>query len=333
MRRAHAYAAAAVLAAAGLAAWWLVERPAVVRVATPVRGPAVEAIYATGTVEPVRWVKAGPTVAGRIVEFDCEEGAHVRQGQVLLRLDDESVKARIAELEAMVRFREQEVARYQALLKSEAVSRQNYERVRSDVDQGRAALAAARQALADTTVTAPLDGVVLREDGEVGQVVQPGEPLCWIGQEKPLRITAEIDEEDIPRLSPGQRALIKADAFPDRVLEGRVAEITPQGDPIAKSYRARIALPADSPLLVGMTTEINVVVREETAALLVPVGAYDAGGVWVVEGGRARRRAVTAGVFGDELVEIRDGLAPDAAVVVEHRGGLEDGDAVRVAGE
>ena len=82
-----------------------------------------------------------------------------------------------------------------------------------------------------------------------------------------------MDEEDIPLVTVGQPVLIKADAFPGRILDGTVAEITPKGDPVNKSYRVRIGLPPDTPLMIGMTVESNIVVRREDAALLVPQAA------------------------------------------------------------
>ena len=80
-------------------------------------------------------------------------------------------------------------------------------------------------------------------------------------------VTAEVDEEDIARCRPGQQAVIKADAFPGRVLKGQVNEITPLGDPLNKSYRVRVALPDDTPLHLGMTTELNIIVSEQPNAL------------------------------------------------------------------
>jgi len=332
MKRKHwiLIAAAIVAASAGGAAWRIARLPAAVAVATPARGPAVEAIYATGSVEPVVWVKVGPTIEGRIEAVPCAEGERVAAGDVLIRLEDRAARARVAELEAILRFRQQEVDRYRTLLKDNVASRQSYERARSELDQAAAALEVARQELADSVIRSPIDGVVLREEAEVGEVVNKGEPLCWIGDDRRLRITAEVDEEDVPRVAVGQPALIKADAYPETVFEGRVSEITPQGDPIAKSYRARIALPADTPLLVGMTVEVNVVVRREAAAILVPAAALRDGAVWLVEAGLARRRPVVTGVVGDERVEIRDGLSDGETVILDPPAGLGDGDPVRI---
>ena len=321
--------AVAVAAIAGGLGWWLV-MPAAVTTAPPARGPAVEAIYATGTVEPERWIKIGPTIPGRIDAIHCVEGDQVTRGKLLVKLEDRSARAKLSELEAMVHFQQQEVDRYGKLLERDIASRQAYERAKSALDQGLASVEAARQAVADTAVTAPIDAIVLRKDGEVGEVVKAGDPICWIGREKPLRITAEIDEEDIPRVAVGQRALIRADAFPNTVFEGQVSEITPQGDPVNKSYRTRIALPEDSPLLVGMTTEVNIVVREEPAALLLPVESLRNGTVWLAVDGVARRRPVTTGVFGDGTVEIRAGLAGNESVIVDPPKTLSDGDPVRI---
>jgi multidrug efflux pump subunit AcrA (membrane-fusion protein) len=171
---------------------------------------------------------------------------------------------------------------------------------------------------------------VLREEAEVGEVVKKGEPLCWIGDDRRLRITAEVDEEDVPRVAVGQPALIKADAFPETVFEGRVSEITPQGDPIAKSYRARIALPADTPLLVGMTVEVNAGEPRGGGDPGAGGGAARSAPSWLVEAGLARRRPVVTGVVGDERVEIRDGLSDGETVILDPPAGLGDGDPVRI---
>ena len=84
--------------------------------------------------------------------------------------------------------------------------------------------------------------------------------------------------------------------------------ITPKGDPINKSFRVHIALPDDTPLMIGMTTETNIVIEERPNALLVPSAAVRASAVWTVEDGRARPLTVGIGVAGQLQTEILDGL-------------------------
>jgi RND family efflux transporter MFP subunit len=318
------------VAVAGALAWLWLALPVSVESTTVRRGPLVEAVYATGIVEPVRWSKIASTETGRIVAYPAEEGLRVEAGDVLVRLDDRKARAALDELVSRVSFLEGELERYEYLVQRKTVSQQTYDRVLTDLDRARALGRVARQKLEDLTIRAPIDGVVIRKDGEIGEVVQAGDVLLWVGSEAPYWITANVDEEDIPRIAPGKTALIKADAYPGEVMEGTVGEITPMGDPVQKQYRVRILLPPDSKLMVGMTTEVNVVVREEDAALLVPEDALAGKRVWIVNGEILRAREVVTGVFGEGVVEIRDGLDEGERVVLEPREDFEDGQEVRV---
>lgn len=321
-----------ILAAAAAAAYGYWSIP-LVHIGTLGRGAAVDAVYATGVVEPVNWAKVTPLVRGRIVEQCGCEGAWVNRGDVLARLNDDEQRARISELEARAKFLESDVARYRQLLADRAISIQTFERIDSQHREVRAAIAALRERLADYTLKAPMDGQVLRQDGEVGEVVEPGDVLFWIGQPRPLWITADVDEEDIPRVVAGQDALIKADAFAGRVLRGTVQQITPKGDPVAKSFRVRIALPADTPLLIGMTTEVNIVVRVVEDALLLPAEAVADGRVFVLASGRVREHRPALGIRGPDRIEVTEGLAAGDQVVLLPPAQLADGSRVRVVGE
>lgn len=300
-----------------------------VEVVAPFRGQAIEAVYATGVVEPEQWAKIAALAPGRIAEILVREGDRVRQGQALARLDDREARARVAELEAKAAYWREQMARSAALVDRGVRSKDAFEKDKSELDQVTSAIAAARQRRSDLAVTSPLDGTVLRRDFELGEVVGINDALFWIGAPRPLRITADVDEEDIPRVVPGQKVLIKADAFPDRVLEARVDRITPKGDPVNKTFRVRVALPDDTPLLVGMTTEVNIVTAEKADALLVAASALVGGKLFVVAEGEARLREVTIGIRGRSAVEVLGGLAPGEQVIANPPAGLKPGERVR----
>ena len=300
-----------------------------VSVTSPGRGQAVEAIYATGVVEPVIWAKVTPMIRGRIMELCKCEGAPIAQGGALARLDDAEERARVEELQARAEFLEGDMRRYARLLEGAHVSAQTYQRAASAYTEIRALIAAERSRLNDFTIRAPIAGQVLRRDGEVGEIVDSDDVLFWVGEPRPLWIIAEVDEEDIARVRVGQRALIKADAFLDQVLQGTVETITPKGDPINKSFRVRIALPEDTPLLIGMTAEINIVVATVEDALLVPADALSGGRVFVASDGRARERQVQTGIASPATVQITAGLGADEQIIVAPPAGLRDGQRVR----
>ncbi|MGZ3217809.1 efflux RND transporter periplasmic adaptor subunit [Paracoccus sp. T5] len=319
---------AAILAAAAAVWWWL--RPPLVEVAPVTRGDAAEIVYATGTVEPRHWAKVAPLMRERIVWLCNCESQEVAQGAELARLDDREARAALDELRARQAFTARELQRLRDLADRNVASRQDLERSESEEARIEAQIAAQQARLEGYILRSPMGGTVLRQDGEVGEIAEPGAPLFHVGQPQPLRILAEINEEDIPRLSVGQRALLRSDAFPSAALEARLDSITPMGDPAARTYRVRLALPGDTPLLIGMTVEVNIVTRLHKDALLVPAEAVSADGmVWVLEAAKTRRVPVVLGIRGADMAEVLDGLTPGQQLIVPVPEGLSDGAAVR----
>ena len=270
-------------AAAGVA--WRYWGPVTVEVARPVRGPAVEAVYGPGTVEPVVMLPIGPKVIGRLTRLAADEGDKVRQGQLLAELDNRELAASVTEWEARVRYQEAQFRRANELFRTRTGSAMALDQARNELETAIAALERARRQLAEMTLIAPADGIIIKRDGEIGQLMQPGNTIFWMQCCEALRVTAEIDEEDIHQVKPGQKVLIRADAFPNRVFEGAVSEITPKGDPVARSFRVRIRLPDDSPLMIGMTADCNIILSERQNALLIPATAVVDGKVWLVQDG------------------------------------------------
>ncbi len=324
------YAAAAVILGVAAALWWWAGRGPAVTVVAPMRGTAAEIVYATGAVEPVRWARVTSLIRQRIVEIcDCE-GQSVKRGDVLVRLDDKEIRAQLSELRAREDFAKREVSRATELIGRGVSTTQAHEKVSTDLRQVQGLISVLMEKVDQYTITSPMDGVVLRRDGEIGEIVETGQILFRVGVPKPLEVEAEVNEEDISRVKVGQVVLFRTDAFPDRRLEGKVREITPMGDPVAKTYRIRIDLPDDTPLRIGMSVEANVITREKENALLVPADALQGSHVFVLDGGSARRRNVSIGIRGTRAVEILDGVTERDRVISPAGAGIADGRRVRV---
>lgn len=320
---------ASLAVASALGAWWWLQRPLPVTTARIVQGSAADVIYATGLVEPDRWAEVTSLVQARITETCRCEGHFVELGTVLFRLDESAARSNVEELEAGLELAQKNLQRATDLRRRGIATEERVDEATAGVGQMLAAVAAARSRLRDYVIAAPMAGQVLRLDGEIGEVARPGEPLAWVGQPRPLLVNAAVNEEDIPRVARGQRALLKVDAFPGQELEAVVDRITPMGDPELKTYRVRLALPEDTPLFVGMTVEVNIVVRTVPDALLAPAPALVDGAVFVVGAdGRARRRPVETGIVGAVAVELTGGVEAGETVVSPVPGGLGDGDKV-----
>jgi len=306
------------------AAWWYFANSVPVGAARVARGTAVEIVYATGAVEPIRWAKVASTIRDRIVDIcDCE-GREVKKGDVLVRLDDHEARAALTELRAREDFAKREMARVSELIARNVATTQAQERASMDLRQVQGLISVQMERIGDYTIVSPMDGIVLRRDGEVGEIAEAGQVLFRVGVPKPLRVVAEVNEEDIPRVVVGQKVLLRTDAFAGQALEGTVNEMTPMGDSVAKTYRIRIALPDDTPLKPGMSVEANVV------TLIVPAEAVQGTSVFVIEGDRAERRNVTVGIRGTRAIEIVSGLSESEQVAVPFPAALRSGGRVRI---
>jgi len=322
--------AVAILIAAAVAAtaWWLVRGPAIT-VARVTRGAAAEIVYATGAVEPETWSRSTPLVRGRIIERCRCEGKAVKRGDLLARLDDKEALATLNDLHALEDFQQREFDRQSQLLSRGVATSQAFQKAESDLARIKAQIAAQAQRLEYYKLVSPMDGTVLKEDGEVGDMVEPGTILYRIGLEKPLWVVADVNEEDIPRVKVGQNALLRTDAFTGQVLPGNVKQITPAGDPVSKTFRVRIGLPDDTPLRVGMSVEVNIISREKLDAVLVPANAVVHNSLFAIEDGRARLRKVEIGIRGTGFVEIQHGVSEGEWVASPATANIKNGHRVR----
>jgi RND family efflux transporter MFP subunit len=320
-----------VVAAAGIA-WW--QWPASVEIAPVTRGPAVEAVYATGTVEPTVMVPLAPRSAGRLAAVQVDEGAHVRRGQVLARIEAADLDQTVQEMSAREQLARVQHERTSDLVAQKFVSSAELDRTRTELRAAQAAVGRAQAQRDYNQLVAPADGIVLRRDGEPGQFIAAGQAVLTLACCAPLRVSAEVDEEDIPRVVVGQKVTLRTDALSGRLFDGEVAEITPKGDPVSRSYRVRIRL-ADAPavdagpLRTGMTMDANLIVSRRENALLVLSRALKGNAVWVLEDGRVKQREVRKGVSGSERTEIVSGLAEGERVVLSPAESLREGQRAR----
>lgn len=299
----------------------------------PAIGPAVQAVYATGTVEPTVMVPIAPRMGARLIELLADEGDEVTQGAVLARLEDKDLQKSVAQFESELSLARSEYARKSSLSKSGAISKQSLDQARTAVETAEAVLEKARAELDFFKLIAPKDGRIIRRDGETGEFIPAGQPVFFMECCAPLRISAEVDEEDIPLVQTGQEVVISADAFPGKTFKGSVASITPKGDPVSRSYRVRIAIEGQTPLMTGMTAESNIIIRRDEKALIVPASAINERRAWIVEDGKARSRNVETGAETPSSVQILSGLHETDLVLRNPPNDLKDGQAVRIRTE
>jgi len=292
--------------------------------------PVSEAVYGTGTVEPERWAKVVPLERRRLVELCKCEGQVVKSGQILGRQDDAEERSALEQMEINRGQLERDLSRAEKERDKSDAARTEYEQRWTKFEEAKSRIAAQKVRLDSLLLRAPLDGMVLRRDGEVGEIAGPTDVLFWVGPPAPMQVVAEINEEEINRIAAGQKALLRSEAFPGRALRATVSQITPKGDPTRKTFRVYLRLPQDTPLRIGMSVEANIIFREKQAAVVVPAEAVTGGSVQIIEDGRISRVPVTVGIRGSRNVEIIGDVVKGMAVLSPWRTDLADGTRIRI---
>ena len=305
-------------------------RPPEVTTAVAILAPVSEAIYGTGTVEPERWAKVVPVQRRRLVELCRCEGQSVKAGQILGRQDDAEEVSALHELEINNDQLERDLNRAEKDRDKNDAAKTDYEQRSTRLEESKSRISAQKVRLDALVLRAPLDGMVLRRDGEVGEIVGPTDVLFWVGPPTPMQVVAEINEEEITRIAVGQKAFLRSEAFAAQPLRATVSQITPKGDPTRKTFRVYLLLPGDTPLRIGMMVEVNIIYREKPAAVVVPAEAVTGNTVQVVSGGKVQRVSITVGIRGSRNVEIIGNVSKDMMVLSPARADLADGTRVHV---
>lgn len=289
-----------------------------IAVTKPAAQKAVQAVYATGTVQAALMIPIAPKISARLMSLDADEGLRVAKGDVMAQLEDTDIQESLQEAQARLDLAQKEYDRSARLAKSGALSKGGLEKAEAELATARAGVERTKAELSYLKLLAPEDGMIIRRDGEIGELITVDTPVFWITGGDKMRIETEVDEEDISLVQPGQRVVISADAFPGAVYEGNITSITPKGDPVARSYRVRVSLKDQTPLMIGMTAETNIITQEKENALMVPTSAVKGDEVWVKTGHTFEKRAVKTGIKALKHIEILSGVDADSEVAVTY---------------
>lgn len=264
------------------------------RTAAVERGAISATISATGTVKPVTMVQVGSQVSGTIQALFADFNSLVKKNQVVAQLDPSFYRTQLAQAEASLTRAEVDVAdgertykRSLELLERKLMSQAEVDqaqatldRARAGVKQARASVEQARVNLEHTTITSPIDGVVVARNVDVGQTVAASlqAPVLFeiANDLTAMQVEASVDEADIGQVRAGQPADFTVDAFPDEHFRGAVSQLRLQPITVQNvvTYTTVIAVSnLDLKLRPGMTANVSVEVARRDNVLKVPSGA------------------------------------------------------------
>lgn len=299
----------------------------------------------SGSLEPTRSAVVRAEVGGSVLEVAAELGETVEEGQVLARIEAQTLRDSVASAQASARaaadahrLAERELERTRALVRGGALAERDLEAARnqvvaarSNLDEVRSRLATARAQLADATVEAPIDGVVAERAVNLGDVVAPTAPMFTVIDPSSMRLEASVPSDALSLLEVGTPVRFEVRGYPGRRFEGTLARIAPAADPVTRQISILVDVPNEAGELVAGLFAEGRVAAEQRRALVVPEGAVRAEGseaiVATVRDGAVARVPVRLGLRDEETerVEVTEGLRAGDVVLLHGARDLAEG--------
>jgi len=289
-----------------------------------IRVPVIES--AVGTIRAVHETSVASKLLAKVVAVNVQAGQSVHKGDVLVRLDDEDLQARLEQAEATlasaVAAHDQaqiEHQRVQRLFEQDAAAKIELQRAATSLKSAEAEVERAQQArreagtlLDHSTIRSPLDGIVVDKQVEAGDTAKPGQVLVTLYDPSRMQLVANVRESLTHRLKIGQSIAVEVDAL-DKVCEGQISEIVPEAESTSRTFSVKVTGPCPPGIYSGMFGRLLIPLDEQEVLVIPRTAVRRVGQLTVVEvaddsGGVLRRRAVQLGrTFGAE-VEVLAGL-------------------------
>jgi len=264
---------------------------------------------------------------GRITVMPVVMGQKVKAGEPLAQLHAPEIKARLEQAEATLQQAERDSKRLSSLFEKNAVALADFEAAETRYRVATGAVAEARAMLGYVEILAPFDGVVTRKWVDAGDQAAPGKPLVGIEDPSQLQLEAEVPEAIASSIKHDAHMTIRVGQSTGD-LAGTIVEIAPIADPISRTFRVKLDLPACPGLMLGQFARLIVPTGEYTS-MRVPASAVVHRGqmdiLFLVENRHARLHLVKTGWHLNDETEILSGVDSGDLVVVDNPQQLVDG--------
>ncbi|MEZ6124472.1 MAG: efflux RND transporter periplasmic adaptor subunit [Planctomycetaceae bacterium] len=287
---------------------------------------------ATGSVRPVHESAVASKLLAKVTELDVVAGQAVTENQVLARLDDNELQARVkqgeaaqANAQAQLDKATQDFGRIQQLKQKGVAAQAEFDAASTALKGAQAALEQAKQGVREAqvmldyaTVRSPMSGIIIDKRVEVGDTVAPGQVMLTLFDPTHMQLVASVRESLALKLKTGQKLPTRLDAL-DLDCEATISELVPEADIATRSFTVKVTGPCPPGAYSGMFGRLLLPQGDEDI-LVIPEAAVQRVGqltmVDVVSDGRLSRRNVRIGRSIDSDVEVLAGLSRDEVVAL-----------------
>jgi RND family efflux transporter MFP subunit len=297
-----------------------------------------------GSVVPDQKAQIASRIMGYIENLDVKVGDKVTRGDLLFSIDSGDINSKIQQArsgfeqaKAALEYAAADYKRFAKLYKDNAVSKQQFDKVRlqfnvaqENLSAARAGLRQARDQLNYANVKAPFDGVIVQKMATAGSLAAPGNPVVVMENLSSLSVQTQVSNELYAALRIGDPAVVKIDGI-NRPVEGTIYTLVSAADPKTRTHTVKLNLPDVDFVNSGTFARVSFT-RGERPTLMLPSSAIveraGINGVFVVLNGRAFFHMVRTGAVIGDMVEVQAGLVVGDQVVVSNNETLMNGDLI-----
>lgn len=306
---------------------------------------------AVGTVQPIHETSIAAKILARVIEVDLTAGKSVTAGQVLVKLDDSDLQARLGQSQAAESSAEARLTRARSdhdrmaqLLQTATVSQAEFDAAVAELRFAEADLERLRQATTEiraiieyATIRAPFTGIIVDKRVDVGDTVSPGQVLATLYDPTRMQLVATVRESLAARLQVGQRVGARLESL-DHECDATISEVVPQADPSSRSFSVKVVGPCPPGIYAGVFGRLLLPLEDETVVVIPEAAVQRVGQLTMVdvvdaEGKHVLRRSVRLGRKFDEAsvapgvpggdIEVLAGVTPGESILVIPTGGAQ----------
>lgn len=281
--------------------------------------PLEKKIYATGTILANEEIDLRSEINGRVTQINFTEGGTVGKGNLLVKINDADLQAKLTRLLAEKELAEREERRQQQLRATQLASEREYDAADAKLKTINADIQLLKADIAKTEIRSPISGVVGLRWVSTGGYVTSSTPIASVQQLDRIKVDFSVPEKYAAILKKNSDITFSI-AGSDREYQGKVYAIEPKIDLATRTVKVRaIAQNEDRSLLPGAFAKVMLTLDKIDNALVVPtesvIPELTGQKVYLLSNGLVQSRVVTTGIRTDSDIEITEGIAPGDTLI------------------
>lgn len=270
---------------------------------------------------------------GQVDSIWVQVGNYVNKDQRLASIKTDVYATMFVQAKSMYEKAKRDLESSRSLFESNVISSDQFEMARIGLDNSRAGYTQAKNALDNTTLTAPFNGWIVAKNLNIGDLVAPGaaaRPPLVLADMNHLKIIIPVPEARIGQIERGQQAQVSFKTFPDRIFTGKVLRVGLAPKDFSNNYDVEVRLNGDvSGLKLGLIADVRIVLESFDEALVFPLNLIQDDGssqfVFIEQDGRAVRKKVAVRALSGSRVFLSADISPGDVLIVKGHNDVKDG--------